>query len=261
MVWGVLFAPGDGHNVVLCRRAAMTAPAPVKLITIDLDDTLWPCEPPIRLAEARLLAWLSAVAPRLAEVHDQSSLRQHRLALMRERVDLAHDVTALRRESLRLLLGEYGYAQCLAEEGVAVFMEARNRVEPYPEVTSALGALAVRYCLVSVTNGNSDLERTPLRGLFHHSLTAAGVGAAKPDPAVFVRALALAGAEPWEAVHLGDDPALDVIPAQGLGIGTVWVNRFGRQWPAHLPPPDAEVTDLDGFCLWLEGSRTSDRLR
>jgi putative hydrolase of the HAD superfamily len=239
----------------------MTAPALVKLLTIDLDDTLWPCEPPIRLAEAQLLAWLAAVAPRLAEVHDPSSLRQHRLALMRERADLAHDVTALRRESLRLLLGEFDYPQGLADEGVAVFMEARNRVEPYPEVASALGVLGGRYCLVSVTNGNSDLDRTPLRGLFHHSLTAAGVGAAKPDPAVFLRALALAGAEPWEAIHLGDDPALDVVAARGLGIRTVWVNRFERQWPAHLPPPDAEVADLDGFCLWLEGSRTSDRLR
>ena len=206
MVWGVLFAPGDGHNAILCRRAAMTAPAPVKLITIDLDDTLWPCEPPIRLAEAQLLAWLASVAPRLAEVHDQSSLRQHRLALMRERADLAHDVTALRRESLRLLLDEFGYPHGLAAEGVAVFMEARNRVEPYPEVASALGALAGRYCLVSVTNGNSDLDRTPLRGLFHHSLTAAGVGAAKPDPAVFLRARPSAVRHPgrrstWETIQ------------------------------------------------------------
>jgi FMN hydrolase / 5-amino-6-(5-phospho-D-ribitylamino)uracil phosphatase len=239
----------------------MTAPAPVKLLTIDLDDTLWPCEPPIRLAEAELLAWLAAVAPRLAEAHDRTSLRQHRLALTGSRPDLAHDVTALRRESLRLLLGEFDRPQALADEGMAVFMEARNRVEPYPEVASALGVLGARYCLVSVTNGNSDLDRTPLRGLFHHSLTAAAVGAAKPDPALFRSALGLAGAAPWEAIHLGDDPALDVAPAQALGITAVWVNRFGRQWPAHLPPPHAEVSDLDGFCLWLEGSRTSDRLR
>lgn len=231
----------------------MTAPAPVKLLTIDLDDTLWPCAPPIRAAEAQLLAFLGAVAPRVTEFHDQTSLRQHRQALMRARPDLAHDVTALRRESLGLVLGEFGYSDVLADEGMAVFMAARNCVEPYPEVAAALGALAECYCLVSVTNGNSDLDQTPLRGLFHYSLTAAAVGAAKPDPAVFRCALALAGAAPWEAIHLGDDPALDVLPAQGLGIGTVWVNRFGREWPAHLPQPDGEVADLDAFCRWLEG--------
>lgn len=231
----------------------MTAPAPLKLLTIDLDDTLWPCDPPIRLAEERLAGWLAAVAPRLAQAHDRTSLRQHRLGLMGSRPDLTHDVTALRRESLRLLLGDFGYPLDLADEGMAVFLEARNRVEPYPEVAAALGALTRRYCLVAVTNGNSDLGQTPLRGLFHYSLTAAGVGAAKPDPALFLHALALAGAAPGEALHLGDDPALDVAPAQALGIGAVWVNRFRRDWPAHLAPPDAEVADLDGFCLWLDG--------
>lgn len=227
---------------------------PIKLLTIDLDDTLWPCEPPIRLAETRLLAWLAAVAPRVAEAHDRSSLRQHRLELMRTCPQLAHDVTAVRRESLRRLFEDFGYAQGLAEEGMAVFLEARNRVEPYPEVVAALGRLAARYCLVSVTNGNSDLDRTPLRGLFRHSLTAAGVGAAKPSPALFLRALELAGASPREALHLGDDPALDVNAAQGIGFGAVWVNRFGREWPEHLPRPQAEVADLDAFCLWLEGA-------
>ena len=39
----------------------MTVPAPPKLLTIDLDDTLWPCEPPIRLAEALLADWLAEV--------------------------------------------------------------------------------------------------------------------------------------------------------------------------------------------------------
>ena len=231
----------------------MTAPAPVKLLTIDLDDTLWPCEPPIRAAEAQLLAFLGAVTPRVTEAHDQTSLRRHRLGLMRTYPQLAHDVTALRRESLRLVLEEFGYPETLADEGMVVFMAARNRVEPYPEVAAALAALAKRYCLVSVTNGNSDLDQTPLRGLFHHSLTAGSVGAAKPDPALFLRALALAGAAPREVIHLGDDPLLDVVPAQVLGIRAVWVNRFGRRWPAHLRQPDGQVADLDEFCLWIEG--------
>ena len=231
----------------------MTPSTALKVLTIDLDDTLWPCAPPIRLAEAQLLDWFGAVAPEVVGTHDQTSLREHRMGVMRARPDLAHDVTALRRESLRLVLGDFGYPPGLADEGMAVFMTARNRVEPYPEVAAALRALAGRYCLISVTNGNSDLERTPLRGLFHHSLTAGAVGAAKPDPALFRRALELAGAEPSEALHLGDDPALDVAAAQALGLAAVWVDRFGRDWPAHLPSPDGVVTDLDDFCTWLEG--------
>jgi FMN hydrolase / 5-amino-6-(5-phospho-D-ribitylamino)uracil phosphatase len=239
----------------------MTPPSPIKLLTIDLDDTLWPCEPPIRLAESLLGDWLARTAPRLAAAHDRTTLRGHRMGLMRVRPDLAHDVTALRRESLRVLLAEFGYPQARADEAMTLFLAARNRVEPYPEVAAALRLLARRYCLVSVTNGNSNLDRTPLRGLFRHSLTAGEVGAAKPDPAIFLRALELAGAQPCEALHLGDDPELDVLAARALGMRTVWVNRSGRDWPGHMEPPDLEVADLDGFCHWLEGQWASEGLR
>lgn len=231
----------------------MTLRAPPKLLTIDLDDTLWPCEPPIRLAESRLTDWLAGVAPRLALAHDRDSLSRHRRGLMRDRPDLAHDVTALRTASLRLLLRDFGYPEYLAEQGMWVFLEARNRVEPYPDVVRVLRDLVGRFRLVSVTNGNSDPGQTPLRGLFHHSLTAGAVGAAKPDPALFHQALRLAGAAPGEAIHLGDDPLLDVAAAQAVGMRAVWVNRFGRAWPEDLAPPQAEVTDLDGFCHWLGG--------
>ena len=61
---GVLFPRGGRHNGAppagLCQ---MIVPAPTKLLTIDLDDTLWPCEPPIRLAEALLADWLAEAAP------------------------------------------------------------------------------------------------------------------------------------------------------------------------------------------------------
>jgi putative hydrolase of the HAD superfamily len=95
-----------------------------------------------------------------------------------------------------------------------------------------------------VTNGNSEVARTPLRGLFHRSLTAAEVGAAKPDPAMFAAALDWAGVEPVRALHLGDHPYLDVQAARDIGMQAVWVNRDGASWPSDLDPPSAEVTDL-----------------
>jgi putative hydrolase of the HAD superfamily len=105
--------------------------------------------------------------------------------------------------------------------------------------------------LVSLTNGNAQLEQTPLRGLFHHSLTAGAVGAAKPDPALFHAALVLAQAAPHEALHLGDDPHLDVAAAEAVGIGGVWINRAGAVWPEDLPAPRFEARDLIDFERWL----------
>jgi len=218
-----------------------------KLLTVDLDDTLWPCGPTIRQAESALYHWLSQVAPRVTAVYDHNALRRHRQALTAARPEIAHDLTRVRRDALADVLVRLGYAEVLADEAMAVFLDHRNRVEPYAEVIPLLRALGTDHCLVSVTNGNSEVARTPLAGLFHHSLTAALVGARKPDPALLLHALALAEVGPKEALHVGDDPWLDVEPARRLGMAAVWVNRDGRPWPEGLDPPLAEVADLSGL--------------
>jgi len=223
----------------------------IRLLTIDLDDTLWPCAPVIRAAEDAVLAWLAAVAPRLAAAHDHESLRRHRRALMARHPHLAHDLSWVRRAALAELLDEFGYPADLANDGMVVFSEYRNKVEPYEDVAPALHALAMQYRLVSMTNGNADVARSPLVGLFHHSLTAAEAGAAKPHPAIFRRALEWAGVRAEQALHVGDDPELDVAAARRCGMAAVWVNRGHRAWPAALEPPALTVTDLHQLRHWL----------
>jgi putative hydrolase of the HAD superfamily len=170
---------------------------------------------------------------------------------MRARPEIAHDLTSVRVTSLRLLMREHGHAEHLAEAAAEHFLGARNRVEPYGEVIDALVRLRGRYTLVSVTNGNSQLEQTPLRGLFHHSLSAGAVGAAKPDPAMFHAALSLAGVSPDQALHIGDDPLRDVMAAEAIGMGGIWINRTGAAWPEQLPAPRLKACDLIDFERWL----------
>jgi len=226
----------------------------IRLITIDLDDTLWPGLPTIMAAEQLLYDWLGSRAGRVTETHDIHSLGLDRLELKRQRPDIAHDFTALRLLSLRRLLAQFGYPEELAEEGMALFLEHRNRVAPYADASPVLKALGRKYRLVALTNGNADVEQTPLRGHFHRSFSAEEVGAAKPDPALFQAALEWAGVEPSAALHLGDEPWLDVDAARRVGMHTVWVNREGDGWPRELPPPGTEVRDLHGFYHWLETS-------
>lgn len=233
----------------------MTLPK-IRLITLDLDDTVWPCAPVIQAAELALLQWLGEKAPRLLDAHDQDSLREHRRRLMRERPDIAHDVTQVRRLSLAELLAQQGFplerAQSLADQALAVFLDHRNRIEPYADAAPALRRLALRCDLISITNGNSDPELTPLRGVFRHRVNAAEAGASKPDPAVFERALGLAGCTAAECLHVGDEPWLDVQAARNLGIASVWVNRHHRPWPEELAPPLLTVTDLHQLADWLQ---------
>jgi 2-haloalkanoic acid dehalogenase type II len=229
----------------------MPTPRPT-LITLDLDDTLWPCAPVIAEAEAEHYRWLERRARAVTAAHDLESLRRHRIATARSQPHLAHDFTALRLESLRQLLVHHGHPGHWAEQATAVFLRARDRVTPYPEVSQVLEVLTRHYTLVSVTNGNADVHQTALGKHFHFALTAAAVGAAKPAPDMFEQALTHAGAVAERAVHVGDDPWLDVEAARAVGMGTVWVNREAKPWPVELAPPDVVVEDLRQFLLWLQ---------
>jgi FMN phosphatase YigB (HAD superfamily) len=68
----------------------------IRLITIDLDDTVWPCAPVIRDAEQALYAWLGGAGAALTASTMPIACAQQRLALMRQRPEIAHDVTGVR---------------------------------------------------------------------------------------------------------------------------------------------------------------------
>ena len=224
---------------------------PFQLITIDLDETVWPCLPVIIAAEQAALDWLSSHAPRLTASHDVHSLRQHRRELMQTRPEIAHDVTAVRRQSLLSLMTEFDYPTTLVEQAMAVFARHRNTITPYADAAPSLQQLRRQHQLISLTNGNADPEQTPLRGLFHYSLTAADAGSAKPHPRMFELAMALTDSSPAQTLHIGDEPWLDVDAARQQGLTAIWINRSGQSWPTELPPPAAEFTDLSNVPDWV----------
>jgi HAD superfamily hydrolase (TIGR01509 family) len=107
------------------------------------------------------------------------------------------------------------------------------RFAVYPDVRPALADLRERgLTLVAVSNWDCSLprvlQRCGLDGLLDGTVTSAGAGARKPDPAIFVPALELAGCEPAEALHVGDTPEEDVAGARAAGIRPLLIDREGR---------------------------------
>jgi putative hydrolase of the HAD superfamily len=205
----------------------------------------------LRKAEEIQFSWLQQQAPRLTAIHDLESLRAHRKLTRMQYAGIAYDLTAVRVTSLGLLLEEAGYPLDLAQKAVAIFLEARNAVTPYADVVPVLKKLARMYRLASLTNGNADVQCTPLKTHFHFSLTPSIVGAAKPAPDMFHRALEQAGVEPHQAVHVGDHPECDIIAAQRVGMRAIWINRAETSWPVDFPPPDATIKDFYELEHWL----------
>jgi putative hydrolase of the HAD superfamily len=112
--------------------------------------------------------------------------------------------------------------------------------EPYPDVLPALRELRDRgVTIVIASNWDCSLpewlRRAGILELVDGVVTSAEVGAAKPAPRVFQRALAVASVEPGEALHVGDKVDNDIEGAAAAGVRGVLLQREGE------PPPDVEA--------------------
>ncbi len=219
-------------------------------ISLDLDDTLWPVEPAIRNAELRLDAWLRAEHPDVAAKFPVAAMRALRDAIDRERPDLAHDFTAQRLLTIERAFAACGIGDAHVADAFEIYYAARNAVECYADALPALAALSARMPIVSVSNGNADLERIGLRHHFRHCISARETGYAKPHAAIFEAACARLGVAPAHVLHVGDDPLLDVGGAREAGLRTAWLNRSGAAW-SHGPSPDLTIADLDELAAWI----------
>ena len=222
--------------------------ARVKAISIDLDDTLWPIWPTIEKAEKALHQWLQEFAPMTAALFSNpSALREIRDHMSSTRPDLKSDLSALRRESIRLALYRAGESPLLAEQAFEVFFAERQRVTLFDDALPALEFLSVRFPLVSVSNGNSDLEKVGVGAFFRAGISAREFGVGKPDPRIFHAAAGAVDLLPEDLLHVGDDATLDGLGALNAGMQAAWVNRSDNLWPHELQP-HVTLANLTELC-------------
>lgn len=207
----------------------------IQLLTFDLDDTLWDVRSIVLRADAAMMRWLGENYPKLAEHFDQSDFMALRAEVYQQNPGIRHDLGALRRQTLELALHRSGHSESECEIGARaafdVFFHERNIVEFFPGVIPTLEALKQQYPLYALSNGGADIAHMGLGHIFSLHLSAAAVGAAKPDPAMYLKALEHAGIDPANAIHIGDHPEQDVEAAQKVGMKTIWVNFQDKPWP------------------------------
>jgi FMN hydrolase / 5-amino-6-(5-phospho-D-ribitylamino)uracil phosphatase len=221
----------------------------IRAITLDLDDTLWPIWPVIERAEKALLTWLQEHAPMTAALFaSPTAMREIREYMhevtLKKKPEMAHDLGAIRKESIRLALYRAGDNPLLADKAFKVFFAERNKVAFYEDALPALQALSSRYPLASLSNGNAQLGPIGIAHHFKHVINAVGVGVGKPDVKIF-EAAEQALQVPLDAIlHVGDDASLDVLGALDAGMQAVWLNRQEKLWPHEHAQPTLEIATL-----------------
>jgi putative hydrolase of the HAD superfamily len=194
-----------------------------RAVLLDAMGTLLTFEPPAPLLRAALLDRCGV------DVGLEAASRAIRaeIAYYRAHLHTGSDqagLAALRRASADAMAPVLGI-----DVPVEALLDAL-RFHPLPGVPEALRSLrALGLRLVVVSNWDVSLHErlaeTGLAPLVDAAVASAEVGVAKPDPAIFERALELAGASPEEALHVGDSPVEDGEGAAAAGVRAVLIGR------------------------------------
>jgi putative hydrolase of the HAD superfamily len=101
--------------------------------------------------------------------------------------------------------------------------------ELYPEVPGVLRELQPQFQLAVISNFDGRLrfilQHLGISKLFAYIFISSEMGADKPDPEIYRRALKLIDLKPNEALHVGDDPKRDWEAASTAGLSIFRLDR------------------------------------
>jgi putative hydrolase of the HAD superfamily len=221
-----------------------------RVVSLDALGTLVELDDPVgRLAEA-----LGARGVAVSEAQAGAALGEE-IAYYRAQHDSAVDAASLARlrarctEVLRAGLERVGVdgelLRALGPVALGEALLAALRFVVFADVPDALRELrAAGHRLVVVSNWDVSLHamlrETGLEELVDAAISSAEAGVRKPAPAIFARAVMLAGGgggDDRPALHAGDSVQLDVAGALGAGLDAVLVARGGAvaAVPAGVP--------------------------
>lgn len=134
------------------------------------------------------------------------------------------------RDVLASVIGQFGQELGFTPSSEEVHSLARSlsNWSPWPDTVGALRQLKNKYRLAILSNIDDDLfasTRPKLEVEFDEVITAQQAQAYKPSLKLFELALNRVKAPAHRVLHVGQSIYHDVVPAQALGLATVWVNR------------------------------------
>lgn len=200
---------------------------PVKAITFDLDDTLYDNYEVIRRTQQESHAFLQSYHPGLNDFSLQA-YQALRDALRLQEPEIYHDVSEWRRRAVELAMLNIGLSAVDADKGSRAVMENfahwRSQISVPQETHDTLAALAQRFPLVAITNGNAEPHLFGLDGYFKFVLRAGPHGRAKPYQDMYHLAAEKLDLPLENILHVGDDLTTDVAGSVRCGMQSCWIN-------------------------------------
>lgn len=168
------------------------------------------------------------------------------------------DIDAHHRDSLAVLLGEWGLAGAYADDEVRALSLVWHRLRPWDDTREGLRRLGTRLVTATLSNGNRSLLRDLNDGQgkgdgggslgFQRIISTEDFGAYKPHPSTYLGAAGALGFKPSEvamvAAHLND-----LAGARANGLRTIYVERPREEaWG----PDEEQYKEARGWVdLWV----------
>lgn len=217
VIWSVAVRSAIGSNASALRLS----PAQAELL-------------PVIYAEVSDAAW-AAYSTALAHFASTEQIRIHLWTKALEQAGVTAEPSAVAR-----LVSDFAVTQL-------------NLLCPDLTLTSLLTRLSSTHRLAICTNGRyrdqvAKLKRLGVLELFSHVVCGVDLGIRKPDPRIFRAAAARLGCDTTECLFVGDDLALDIVPARAVGMGVVWITDGNAADGATVvyPTVPAALADLLG---------------
>eukprot|EP00924_Labyrinthula_sp_SR-Ha-C_P008811 augustus_masked-scaffold_2-processed-gene-3.43-mRNA-1 protein AED:1.00 eAED:1.00 QI:0/-1/0/0/-1/1/1/0/250 len=203
----------------------------IKVITFDLDDTLYLNKKVIQRATLAQNAHIKTHYPKLAAEFTPDLFREFYKKARKQFPDKLYDLNQTRKNSLGLVAEHFNLAEKDKDQFISstfkVFDDERQLVDDhlFDDVLNVLEKLKSKgYILGSLTNGTAVVEKIPtLNELFQFNVTAIESGALKPDRKPFEKVLEKSNFSKEEILHIGDNPKDDVLGAVSYGFKTIWM--------------------------------------
>lgn len=201
---------------------------PFKVISFDLDDTLYDNVPIMYRAEELFAAMLCDRYGLDPYARDPVYWKIIKRTLTDEDPKLLDDVTISRAVGLikgfeilkKPLKGGMEEALSLVDE----FIKVRSDFKVPMSSCDLLSILSERYVLAALSNGNVDMEAIGIKKFFTFNLRPGVDGLRrKPNADLFERLAKLAKVELHEILHVGDEPTTDIKGAAEAGVQCAWL--------------------------------------
>lgn len=252
----------SNDDAVPATTTTTTPSAPIRVITFDLDNTLWCTTSTIGAAIAAVdKYWASqSIQPavRIEVIMKElfAANKAKYAPLQGQKAASPSQFTQLRMDAMQHLLTQYHdvspqQAAVLADEAFGVMSRARHEAIPQHLAIDVVETLQTLRCNINVligaiTDGNANPDHVAaLKPFFDFCIQAETVGVSKPDARIFHHAVrhvqqllsassalsssnSVVGTQDLLAgwVHIGDDWAKDIVGAKQVGMRTIWCREL-----------------------------------